>query len=56
LNGVGSILSLERELDAAEFFVRRAIELAGGSGHYPEADDDLKNILHFKSEQQFQNE
>jgi TIR domain len=55
LNGVGSILFLERELDAAEFFVRRAIELAGGPGHYPDADHDLKDILHFRSQQQSQN-
>ena len=49
LNGLGSILFLERELDAAEFFVRRAIQLAGGPGYYPDADYDLKMILHFKS-------
>jgi TIR domain len=54
LNGLGSILFLERELDAAEFFVRRAIKLAGGPGHYPEADHDLKAILHFRSQQQSQ--
>jgi Flp pilus assembly protein TadD len=49
LNGLGSILFLERELDAAEFFVRRAIQLAGGPGYYADADHDLKMILHFKS-------
>ena len=40
LNGLGSVLLLERELDAAEFFIRRAIELAGG--HYPEAEARLE--------------
>ncbi|MCI0424127.1 MAG: toll/interleukin-1 receptor domain-containing protein [Acidobacteria bacterium] len=51
LNGLCSVLILERELDATEFFVRRAIELAGGPGRYPDADHDLRLILHFRSQQ-----
>jgi tetratricopeptide (TPR) repeat protein len=47
LNGLGSVLLLERELDAAEFFVRRAIKLQGG--HYPEAERDLGVILYYKA-------
>ena len=47
LNGLGSVLFLERELDAAEFFVRRAIKLQGG--HYPEAEHDLRMILYYKA-------
>ena len=48
LNGLGSVLILELELDAAEFFVRRAIELAGG--HYPEAEHDLRLVLYYKGQ------
>jgi hypothetical protein len=39
INGLGSILLLEQALDAAEFFVRRAIKLAGG--YYAAAEQDL---------------
>ena len=39
LNGLGSVLIGEREYNAAEFFILRAIEFAGG--HYPEAEHDL---------------
>jgi hypothetical protein len=46
LNGLGSILLLRRDLDAAEFFVRRAIARAGG--HYEEAEQDLRTILWLK--------
>jgi Flp pilus assembly protein TadD len=49
LNRLGSVLILELELDAAEFFVRRAIELAGG--RYPNAENDLKLVLYYKGEQ-----
>lgn len=42
LNGLGSILILERELNAAEFFILRAIEFAKRAGGvYPEAEHDL---------------
>jgi hypothetical protein len=57
LNGLGSILMFERELDAAEFFQRRAIELVKRSGgNYEAAQHDLDLILYFKSkgaQQQF---
>ena len=49
LNGLGSVLLLERDLDAAEFFIGRAIELAGG--HCPEAEHDLRLVLYYKGEQ-----
>ncbi len=39
LNGLGSVLIGEGEYAAAEFFILRAIELAGGP--YPEAEHDL---------------
>jgi len=39
LNGLGSVLIGEREYNAAEFFILRAIEFAGGT--YPEAEHDL---------------
>jgi tetratricopeptide (TPR) repeat protein len=52
LNGLGSILIYERELDAAEFYVRRAIELSGG--HYPAAEHDLKMTLYYRSQQALQ--
>jgi hypothetical protein len=49
VNGLGSILILEHELDAAEFFVRRAIDLAKASGgNYAAAEHDLKLILYYK--------
>ena len=48
LNGLGSVLILELELDAAEFFVRHAIELAGD--HYPEAEHDLRLVLYYKGQ------
>jgi hypothetical protein len=48
LNGLGSVLILERELDAAEFFVRRAIAIAEASGlDYPDAKHDLELIRAF---------
>jgi len=47
LNGLGSVLILQLELDAAEFFVRRAVELAGR--HYPEAEHDLRLVLYAKA-------
>ena len=49
VNGLGSILILERELDAAEFFVRRAIDLTKvEGGDYMAAEHDLKLILTYK--------
>jgi TIR domain len=49
LNGLGSILMFERELDAAEFFQRRAIEIVKQSGgNYEAAQHDLDLILYFK--------
>lgn len=45
LNGIGSILILRGELDAAEFYVQRAIERAKADGTvYGEAQQDLKII------------
>jgi hypothetical protein len=50
LNGIGSILMFERELDAAEFFQRRAISSAKREGYdYPEAKSDLEIILSAKN-------
>jgi hypothetical protein len=52
VNGLGSILFYELELDAAEFFQRRAIELmrAAGSSYYA-AEHDLEMILKLKQQQ-----
>ncbi len=50
LNGLGSILFYERELDAAEFFIRRAILLAETAGvNYPAAQQDLQLVQTFKA-------
>src|SRR5215470_6077561 len=52
LNGLGSILMFERELDAAEFFQRRAIEIVEKrGGDYQAAKHDLDLILYFKGKQ-----
>ena len=49
LNGLGSLLILERDLESAEFFIRRAIALAKKNGSdYPAAKHDLAMILSFK--------
>lgn len=50
LNGLGSILILERELDAAEFFIRTAIAATKkrGMASYPAAEQDLRLVLHYK--------
>jgi len=49
LNGLGSILFYERDIEAAEFFVRRAINLAKQDGvDYSEAKHDLELIRLFK--------
>jgi hypothetical protein len=48
LNGLGSILMLEREIYAAEFFIQRAIEFAKrAGGTYPEAEHDLAVARNF---------
>jgi len=53
LNGLGSILMLRRELDAAEFFVRRALAKSNEEGSsYPDAEQDLQTILRLKAERQ----
>lgn len=50
LNGLGSILFYERELDAAEFVIRRAILLAKTAGvNYPAAQHDLQLVQTFKA-------
>jgi len=49
LNGLGSVLTFERELEAAEFFIRRAIALVEQDGiDYAPAKHDLATILAFK--------
>jgi hypothetical protein len=51
LNGLGSILILERELEAAEFFVRRAIALAKKKKiAYSDAKHDLVMIAYYKKQ------
>ena len=52
LNGVGSVLMLEGDLDAAEFFIRRAIHHAKNNGiDYSAAKHDLQTILHHNEKQ-----
>jgi TIR domain len=52
VNGLGSILMFELELDAAEFFVRRAIDIRKRTGqNYEAAEHDLDLILYFKERQ-----
>lgn len=49
LNGLGSVLVLERDLDAAEFFVRRALaQSAKERTRYEAAEQDLQIILWLK--------
>ena len=50
LNGLGSVLIAERELDAAEYFVRAAIRTAREQGvpHYSDAEDDLALIRFYR--------
>lgn len=51
VNGLGSVLALRGDLDAAEFFVRRAIDLAKKQGmDYAAAKDDLATIQQLKEE------
>ncbi len=50
LTGLGSVLLFERDLDAAEFFIRRAISLAEDAGvDYPDAKHDLAMILSYRT-------
>ena len=45
LNGLGSILWLRGDLDAAEFYIKRSIERAREEAYsYPYAEEDLRNI------------
>lgn len=50
LNGLGSVLTFERELDAAEFFILEAIRLAKEDGidPYPAAEADLALVRWYK--------
>ncbi|MGA3246290.1 MAG: TIR domain-containing protein [Bacteroidota bacterium] len=49
VNGLGSVLALRGDLDAAEFFVRRAIDLAKKQGiEYGYAKEDLATIRQLK--------
>jgi tetratricopeptide (TPR) repeat protein len=51
INGLGSVLSLRGDLDAAEFFVRRAIDLSKKQGiEYGYAKEDLATIQRLKKE------
>ena len=52
LNGLGSILILERELKAAEFFVRQAIAAAKKKKiNYTAAEHDLALITYYKTQE-----
>lgn len=48
LNGLGSILINERELDAAEFFILAAIR--SNDGPYPAAEHDLELVRWYKAQ------
>jgi hypothetical protein len=51
INGLASVLLLRRDLDAAEFFVRRALDRAQAQHfRYVEAEQDLETILRLKDE------
>jgi hypothetical protein len=51
LNGLGSVLILERELEAAGFFVRRAIAIAKKKKlSYSDAEHDLAMITYYKKQ------
>ena len=51
INGLGNILFYERELDAAEFFHRAAIDRAKRARQpYPAAEHDLALVLRFKQQ------
>jgi tetratricopeptide (TPR) repeat protein len=45
LNGIGNVLWLRGDLDAAEFYIKRSIERAHAEGFsYPYAEDDLRQL------------
>ncbi|MFO1272755.1 MAG: toll/interleukin-1 receptor domain-containing protein [Rubrivivax sp.] len=45
LNGIGNILWLRGELDAAEFYIARSVERAHAEGFdYPDAEEDLRHL------------
>jgi len=51
LNGLGSVLMLRRDLDAAEFFIRRALARSQVQHiPYPAAKHDLQMVLRLKNE------
>lgn len=51
LNGLGSVLWLRGDLDAAEFYMQRSIERARQLGFsYPYAEEDLRNIRREKAQ------
>jgi hypothetical protein len=53
LNGLGSVLMLQRDLDASEFYIRRAIAISRKQNRpYPAAERDLKTVLRLKKELQ----
>lgn len=51
LNGLGSVLLLRRDLDAAEFFIRRALVRSREQNiPYQAAEQDLQTVLRLKAE------
>ena len=45
LNGIGNVLWLRGELDAAEFYIQHSIARARAEGFaYPDAQDDLRHL------------
>jgi hypothetical protein len=51
INGIGSVLLLEHELDAAEFFITTAIAKAQAQGaQYADAEEDLRLLRRYKKE------
>jgi Flp pilus assembly protein TadD len=53
LNGLGSVLILRHDLDAAEFFIRRALAKTQAQGlSYAAAEHDLQLVLRMKKQPQ----
>ena len=53
LNGLGSVLMLRRDLDATEFFIRRALARSKEQRTpYPAAEQDLEMVLRLKKERE----
>ena len=49
LNGLGSVLIFQRDLEAAEFFIRAALAKAKRKGiPYPAAEQDLALVLRYE--------